>query len=698
MDFFSKQDEALKKSRTFYLVFSLAVILAVLILYFVLTGCLMVAYAYKPVRIYTGYPEPTSFIGMAVNVLPSYLYGAPPKVLSARPVLMLGIFTMGIILTASIYKTRAIKKGGGAYIAESMGGRLLDVPQSSKEKQLINIVEEMAIASGLPRPRLYVLDNEPGINAITAGLDYDDAVIAVTKGSLEHLTREELQGVMAHEFAHILNGDCALNLTMAGWLYGLLIFSIAGRDLLDFVKEEWDDGFSTSSQGRGQLNIGLLMLPVALIGCLLLLGGSIGKLAASMVQAAFSRQREYLADAFAVQFTRNPRGLSGALKKIAGLTFHGFVSSGKSLMMQSFFIVSPAKLKGLMQSHPPLEERIYTLEPSWDGEVEVIKIAPSEQNPEPAKTPLTTAFRNDMEALRNSVTKRGGLMETASSLENNWAGALVTCMLLASDKQCANKAEQSLEQAAGIYKEIPEHLIEAVHEPAFAGPLVVSIFLHDGELRARQLSITENYLGPEAAGAAEKLRTDFGDQLRLPLLGLASPTLKGFSPEQKGRLAKTVKELIACDGKLDLFEIAAWQILKKALGLPTASGKAQAATDLGNYLETLQKDTVKVMSIMAYLGTADDSLARQAFLVGMGQFNQWPLFDIIPRNTATSKELAIALERLGAASNHLKNKLVGAVITTALFDHQVNQKEYELLRALAAALDVPLPIMGLEKA
>ena len=692
MDFFEKQDQAFGKSRAFFTTFGAAVFLAVILLYFVLTICLSffspIIFGRQPVN---SFERPGISADIKRN-LPTAIYGRPPKIIAIRPMLIVGSFILVVILAASIRKTRAIKDGGGAYIAELMGGTLVEHPQTPQERLFANVVEEMAIAAGLPTPRIYILKHEYGINAITAGLDHDDAVIAVTQGALDHLNRDELQGVMAHEFGHILNGDCALNLTMAGWLYGLLLFSIAGKEVLGLT------GRALVRANIFEVRALILSVPVVISGLLLLAGGYFGKLAASLVQAAFSRQREYLADAFGAQFTRNPKGLASALKKIAGLRTHGFVSKGSSLLMQSFFIASPVKIQGLLHTHPPIAERIYALDPSWDGEIESIElILPELPNYGPNRSGgIDNLKRNPSHVLKESISGRGNLMEKAGQLPETWASALIGGMLLAGGRTASADTSQVLETAAKLYRAIPEPLRNAAHDPALAGPLVAAMFLNDGEeLLNRQTSIINNYLGEGSGHMALKLRADLEDNFRLPLLGMASPTMQNYSREHKVRLAQAVKELITSDGKLELFEVAAWQIVKKHLRSP-GERKPADVVSFDGYVKRLQHSAVTVLSIMAYLGAKDDEEAQAAFQAGWKPMNAiWPALPMLPKDRAGSKDLALALESLEGASDKIKNLLILAAIGTALHDQQINQKEYELLRALAASLDVPLPALNI---
>ncbi|HOG94489.1 MAG TPA: M48 family metallopeptidase, partial [Opitutaceae bacterium] len=254
-------------------------------------------------------------------------------------------------------------RAGGSVIAEMVGGRRVD-PQSTDlaEQRLLNIVEEMSIASGVPMPAVYLLDDEGGLNAFAAGLTTSDAVVAVTRGSLEKLSRDELQGVVAHEFSHILNGDMRLNVRLTAVLFGILVIGLMGRGLLEVMLRSG----AVRTRGKGKSGgPGVFII----VGIAMLVIGYVGYFFGRLIQAAISRQREYLADAAAVQFTRNPLGVSGALKKIGGYSLGSRLDSAAAAQIGHFFFAQSfrAGFTQLWATHPPLEERIRTIDPSWDG-------------------------------------------------------------------------------------------------------------------------------------------------------------------------------------------------------------------------------------------------------------------------------------------------------------------------------------------
>jgi Zn-dependent protease with chaperone function len=328
MDFFGHQAQARTKTTRLVVYFCFAVIFIIVSVYF-------------------------------ASLLILHFTQAPQQPGAARPALVLWdprlfglvvVGTLGVVLIGSLYKTIALSKGGSA-VAEALGGRLLGAdPTDADERKLRNVVQEMAIAAGMPVPKIYVLDNDGGINAFAAGHAPSDAAIGITRGGMTLLTRDELQGVIGHEFSHLLNGDMRLNIRIMGILFGIVCLSVIGRVLL----------YTRGGGGRGRN-------PLVFVGLALIVIGALGILFGRLIQAALSRQRELLADASAVQFTRNPAGLAGALKKIgsAGSRIESAHAGEASHMFFENGLGKP--LFSMMATHPPLEQRIRAIDPAWDG-------------------------------------------------------------------------------------------------------------------------------------------------------------------------------------------------------------------------------------------------------------------------------------------------------------------------------------------
>jgi Zn-dependent protease with chaperone function len=338
MDFFALQDKA--RSMTH-----------VLVMYFILSVLCIIAAVYVGSVMIVAYAQPEQ---QGNGSLASIAWWNPTLLLYAA------LGTLAVVIGGSFYKTAALSAGGSA-VAESLGGHLLDEnPTQADERQLRHVIEEMSVASGVPMPKIYVLD-DGGINAFAAGHSPNDAAIAVTRGCLTLLTRDELQGVLGHEFSHLLNGDMRLNIRLMGIIFGILSLAVIGRILL-----------YTRSRDSRRRN------PMMLFGIALVVIGAIGAFFARLIQAALSRQRESLADASSVQFTRNPAGLSRALQKIGGIGSR-IDSPHASEASHMFFANGVSRpLMGLLATHPPLADRIRAIDPGWDGHFTVLEAGSAE--------------------------------------------------------------------------------------------------------------------------------------------------------------------------------------------------------------------------------------------------------------------------------------------------------------------------------
>ncbi len=338
IDFFQRQREARHSTSLLVLYFGLALVVLIACVYFLAAF----VFTYLP-------DHPKTNTGWYWN----------PTLLAITA------FGVGTVVGLASAVKSAQLAGGGHVVAESLGGRLIPGDTHDlKERRLLNVVEEMAIASGVPVPPVYVLPDEAGINAFAAGHTTGDAVVAVSQGSLEFLSRDELQGVVAHEFSHILNGDMKLDIRLMGLIFGILALSVIGRVLLEVASR------SRSSSSKDDKGLGGL----AIMGVGLWLLGLGGAFFGRLIQAAISRQREFLADASAVQFTRNPDGIGGALKKIGGLAEGSTIKDGHAgEACHMFFADAFRGFSGLLATHPPLASRILRLDPQFDGTYPVVK-------------------------------------------------------------------------------------------------------------------------------------------------------------------------------------------------------------------------------------------------------------------------------------------------------------------------------------
>ncbi len=374
MDFFQSQDAARKKTKFLVVYFVVAVIGIIIAIYSLLFPVLK-------------YGEQKGRQGGSV-------YDTRPIQQLRRPgffqpdwFLMVAAGVSGVILLGSGYKTLLLSCGGDA-VARSIGGRRVDPNTGdADERKLINVIEEMAIASGIPVPEVYVMDEEPGINAFAAGKTFSDAAIGVSRGAMKLLNRDELQGVIAHEFSHILNGDMKLNLRLIGVLHGILVLAIIGRVILRSAA--YSGRSSRDDRGAGAIFM--------ILGLGLLVIGYIGVFFGHLIKSAVSRQREFLADASAVQFTRNPDGIGGALKKIGGLSYGSQLLSAhaEEVSHMTFGNSLPSGFMQSLATHPPLADRIKAIDGNWDGKFIKPGMAQVSSSMSGVEPPASAAARQD---------------------------------------------------------------------------------------------------------------------------------------------------------------------------------------------------------------------------------------------------------------------------------------------------------------
>jgi Zn-dependent protease with chaperone function len=553
-----------------------------------------------------------------------------------------------VIAAASTYKYLSLRSGGRA-VADLLGGRQLDPASTSlPERRLLNVVEEMALASGIPVPSVYVLD-DAGINAFAAGLGTQDAIVGVTRGTLTALDRDELQGVIGHEFSHILNGDMHINLRLIAILHGILFLGLVGEILM-----------RTRGRGRGRDGA-----PIVLLGLGLVVIGYAGTFFGNLIKAAVNRQREFLADAAAVQFTRNPQGIARALKKIGGSTAGSRVASSHSKEMSHLFFGQAVSfaLPRLFATHPPLEERIRALEPRWDGRF-----------------------------IEGGVTAATPLPETVAAMSTDPAERVVAQV----------GTLPSLTAAQARLASFPDPLLCAARQPESAFALVQALFLStDATIRDRQVRLLQDMT---AAGALEASRAS--DQAsptsrlisflplvspldaigRLTLLKLAAPALKELSSAQFRAMTEGVERLIRADAAVDLLE---W-VLQTTLLRELAPHFGASPVTPARRLTADQEDEAMatVLSAVARAGEAGDAASARAFAAGVAAFGR-PL----RRDTHEDPDFARldqAMRTLRALSPLRKPRVIKACAACALVDG-AKVAERALLAGIAAALDCPLP-------
>ncbi|HWA26309.1 MAG TPA: M48 family metallopeptidase [Lacunisphaera sp.] len=660
MDFFEAQDRARQRTKWLVLFFLFAVAGTVLGGYFS-TVCLM---RYAP-REYKHDHTSSRFDNLSQWWYPDVFAGVT-------------LGTLAIVGGASLFKWMQMRAGGSA-IAEMVGGRPVDPKTTDlRERKLLNVVEEMSIASGIPMPTVYVLEEEPGLNAFAAGLTTADAAVAVTRGTLDKLTRDELQGVIAHEFSHILNGDMRLNVRITSIVFGILVIGLIGRGLLRALFE----GRVRSSGRKKDGGVPVLLA----IGLALMVIGYVGYFFGRLIQAAVSRQREFLADASAVQFTRNPGGITGALKKIGGYALGGTMVNNHAGELGHFFIVQAfrSSFGGLWATHPPLAERIKTIEPGWDGQFfeppEVVDIR--------SESFATAGFGGGNRYTADETLRR--IHEAQPDLPPNRPVTPVAFKPAAVVADIGALTDAHFRHAQLLLDSIPARLREATRDAATAQVLVYGLLLNgDKAARDRQQSLVAQHAGAAAAEELTSLRPALSildPAARLPLLQLAVPALRALDAAALDRFATTLDELVHADNRVTPFEFALQKMLLHQLQL--AQRPAQRVQF--DSFETLRQEISVVLSALATQSSNDTATA---FAAGATQLPVEGLALLAPAACGL-EQVDAALDKLAVSSLPIKQRLLTAAAHVIAQDGTVTPAEGELYRAFAATLNLPMPQLG----
>lgn len=627
MDFFGHQEQARRNTRRLAVLFALAVILTIGVIYLALAAIFL-------------RPRSGQIEG------PGWLWNTK---------FFLGVAggTVAVVAAGSLLKINELSCGGSG-LAMKLGGSQVDPGTTDPDKRkLMNVVEEMAIASGIPVPAVFVLEEQKGVNAFAAGHSTSDAAIGVTKGAVKVLTRDELQGVIAHEFSHVLNGDMRLNMRLIGILYGILCLTIIGRILL---------------RTRGRKN------PGPLIGLVLIVVGSIGFFFGRLIKAAVSRQREFLADAAAVQFTRNPDGLAGALKKIGGAAFGSRVDAGYAEEASHLFFGNAVGRPwlNLWATHPPLRERIRRIDPGWDG-----KFLRVEPPPEPVELPGRSSARTRDFAKILATPGGAAAITAAGSLDQIGAPTVV-----------------HLDYARELLASLPDEIRTAAHLSSGAEALVYALLLGGDEaIRRQQLQGLEARLGEEVQRHVKGLVDSvaaLGRDAKLPLLELALPALRRLSAGEYAQFRATLQFLIEFDREIDLFEYCLQKALLRHLE-PHFGGSRKPVVQF-HALKPVIPDCAVVLSALSRLGHESAEEEERAFRAGVQRLNlpAGPI-RLLPLEQCNLPQIDQALGKLAQLSPPLKKLVLSACAHAVAADGEIERREAELLRAIADALDCPMP-------
>lgn len=570
--------------------------------------------------------------------------------------------TLAIIGIAMAWKTAQLRSGGGA-VARLLGGTEVGLsPTDPKERVLRNVVEEMAIAAGVPVPEIWVLADEAGINAFAAGWSPADAAVAVTRGCLETLNRDELQGVIAHEFSHVFHGDMRLNIRLMGVLFGIVCIATIGRLVLQ-----------STGRTRGDKKGGAAA--VLMIGLGLLVIGSLGMLFARLIQAAVSRQREYLADASAVQYTRNPRGIGMALAKIGGLTAQ--LQSGHADEASHLLFADGVKrfLGGAFATHPPVDQRVERVLP---GFLRHLASADS-MVAAAAATPLPPGFAGLTDGSAPAAAAAAGPRRAEAKAIAGTVGTL---------------EPSHVDAAQRLLASLPMDLAASTHEPARARALMCAILLdRDPARREAQLRL----LADDGVAFAHEVRASFqavarlDRSLRLPLVELAMPALRALPAEQRTALRERLRALALADGTLTPFE---WALLRTVERHVRTSGEVPARPPAQPAaLVQCAGAAAVVLSVLAHAGArGDEARARRAFERGRQALGDVPQIALLPAPDARTEALDAAADTLARVSPLGKRNLITACAEAAAADGVLDADETDLLRAFALVWDCPVPL------
>ncbi|MCD6003556.1 M48 family metallopeptidase [Vreelandella alkaliphila] len=644
MDFFTAQEHARRKT------WHLVVLLVLAVLALVAVTTLVVAIALQLM----GGAEQTSLSAQGVW-----------SALSFQLVAGVAVGVLAVVVLGGLFKQRQLS-GGGRAVAEALGGREINLTtHDPDERRILNVVEEMAIASGTPVPSVYVVEEE-GINAFAAGYQTTDAVIGITRGTIRNLTREELQGVVAHEFSHILYGDMRLNIRLVSILHGILLIGLLGGTLLRSMRYRRAGGSKRNNSAAVILGLGAALMVV----------GYAGTFFGNLIKSAVSRQREYLADASAVQFTRNPYGIGNALVKIGSHSQGSYLKAPQAAEFSHLFFGQGIKLgfTRMMATHPPLKERIQRVMPDWDGRFE-------------ARWPPQQTDHDAPGSVDNEDDSEDGSKDRSDAKLSR--GTLAAVLTAASAQTAINAigqpSQRHLAQARETLNALPEQIKTAAHEPYTARALIYALLLSDEpSVREQQLDALQQIALPDTYQAlmdigSEVLRLNI--ELRLPLVELALPALKSLSVEQAQHFRLCMEQLINADGHVSLFEWALYQLLLNNLG-EKYSGLSHLK------LSDLQRECQRLLSVLAAAGQDNPEEISAALHAAESEL---PFALSATDEVSDMRALSLAVERLRRLKPLQKPVLLQAMARCIEHSGHIRPAEAELFRVIADILDCPMP-------
>ena len=661
MDFFLHQESARRRSGLLVFLFALAI-------------CAIIGSTYLSLCVLS--PLADSISAQSDNATQSAISSHPSADWNIRwwqPKLLLiaSLATFVVIACGSLYKIAELR-GGGEYIALSMGGVLANesTASDSETRILLNIVEEMSIASGIPVPPVYVLEGEAGINAFAAGYTINNAVIAVSQGAIRSLSRDELQGVIAHEYSHILNGDMRTNIRIMGILHGILLIAIIGFYLIRIT------AYTGSRRGKNNPAIYLLF-----IGAAIVIIGSVGLFFGRLIKASLSRQREFLADASAVQFTRNPAGIAGALQKISEAAYGSRIKSPEAETASHMFFGNACRtgLFSLLATHPPLTERIKRIDPSLQLTAKLEGQTTREQSENQNQS--VSSFNR-----RPSAPSDPALNTSQEpQFEVHSAVAKEPHQL----KSVPNLGTQTLNEM------FSQNILARAHEAYSARFLLFAILLSDDDtIRKNQVGIIKKELGHDAEKLLIPLYHEtrvFNNSRKLTLLDICHPAINGLSETQSKQMKGILERLIASDQQIDLFEF----MVQRIICCRVVDQRREKGSPNANHFRSYRPFKRSISTLIAaicYASGSDESVAQYHKI----------MFRFFPNGAQTSplakSELSLhlvsdAMDHVGAAAPQIKRRILDAAVASIADDDTTTMHELELVRALSASLCLPPPAL-----
>jgi len=574
------------------------------------------------------------------------------------------VITVLVIVVASAYRSAQLRSGGGRVARELGGVEVTGDTHDPLRRRLLNVVEEMAIASGVPVPQVFVLEHEPGINAFAAGWTPSDAAVAVTRGALESLDREELQGVIAHEFSHVFNGDMRLNIRLIGVLFGILVLTVIGRRMLVSMH---------LTRGGRNRNAGA----IALVAVAVVVIGYVGLFFGRWIQAAVSRQREYLADASAIQFTRSAEGLAGALKKIGARASGSTLKANADEVGHMLFALG---LRGrLFSTHPPLEARIRKIDPSFQpGEF--------------------AELAREMERHQQSIRARRE--QERAEAEKKAALDLPGGISLDPAEMIHRIGEPGIGQAliaAALIQRVPAPLERAARSDQWVPELLLYLLLSaDPETRETQLLMIAESQGAESEAQVRDLlniQPKLPKALRLPLLELAFPALRRRPQDDLVELMRLADALIEADGRVDVFEYVLARLLNREIEEVLSPPRRPPGGRMG--LAACGHAVSDLVGIVAMHGSPGDlEAARAAAGRAQAGLDELPSPDPERWREGWPARLDAIFRELRALRMDARRRLLECLLECARHDDEVIVAEYELLRLVGGMLQVPMPAAG----